>query len=184
MSFPLRDDAHHGKRHRTTLCRQEERKGIRGEKTMENMTSYGYATYIAFLYFASLSLIAESSALFWSLEFHGERDLKRALPEAATCAILIVSILFFGTAWHAIQDGLPRGEILAQEQQLLASCNTPSSSGCSCGKKGLCAPSSLSAQDSSCCLSSTTSCHGAHSPSACSSPCASRSSRTRRALLP
>lgn len=89
---------------------------------MENMTSYGYDAYLSFLYFASLSLIAESGALFWSLERHGERGLKRMLPEAAACAMLIVSILFFGTAWHAIQDGLPRGEILAQER-LLAGCS-------------------------------------------------------------
>ena len=88
---------------------------------MENTTSYGYGAYLIFLYFASLSLIAESGALFWSLERHGERGIKRALPEAAACVTLIISILFFGTAWHAIQDGLPRGEILAEERFLAGS---------------------------------------------------------------
>lgn len=88
---------------------------------MENMTSYGYNAYLVFLHFASLTLIAESGAFFWSLSRHSERGLKRALPEITACAMLIISILFFGTAWNAIQDGLPRGEILTAERVLSSS---------------------------------------------------------------
>lgn len=87
---------------------------------MENMMSYGYNAYLIFLYFASVCLIAENGALFWSLFRHGERGWQRALPELAACAMLIVSILVFGTAWNAIQDGLPRGDLLPEERQLAA----------------------------------------------------------------
>lgn len=83
---------------------------------MENMTSYDYDAYLVFLYFASLVLIAESGASFWSFSRHSERGFKRALPEIIGCIMLIISILFFGTAWNAIQDGLPRGELLAAER--------------------------------------------------------------------